>query len=154
MFTGDRSGDWLYEALYAFGFANQAASSTRDDGLRLRDAWITAAAHCAPPDNKPSQDELGACRSFLVEELGLLRRKRVILALGKIGLDNYLAARAAAGEPVPKPRPLFAHGARFDLGDVVLLCSYHPSQQNTFTGRLTREAFHSVFARARRELGD
>lgn len=152
MFTGDRSGDWLYGALHAFGFASQATSSARDDGLVLRDAWITAAAHCAPPDNKPSSDELDLCRAFLVEELKLLARKRVILALGKIALDNYLAARLAGGAAVPRPRPAFAHGARFDLGDVILLCSYHPSQQNTFTGRLTRDAFHDVFAAARHEL--
>jgi uracil-DNA glycosylase len=152
MFTGDRSGDWLYGALHAFGFANRPASSDRGDGLLLRDAWITAAARCAPPDNKPTNDELGACRSFLMEELGLLKRKRVVLALGRIAFDAYLAARLAEGLPVARPRPTFAHGARLELGDVLLLCSYHPSQQNTFTGRLTRDAFHGVFAQARRDL--
>ena len=154
MFTGDRSGEWLYGALHAFGFANQAASADRADGLVLRDAWVTAAARCAPPANKPSNRELANCRPFLVEELALLRRKRVILALGKVAFDAYLAARQEAGLALPRPRPKFGHGARVDLGDAVLLASYHPSQQNTFTGKLTRAAFHAVFAQARAELAD
>jgi uracil-DNA glycosylase len=154
MFTGDRSGDWLYGALHAHGFASQPTSQHRGDGLVLRDAYVTAAARCAPPGNKPAGEELDACRSFLVEELALLRRKRVVLALGKIAFDAYLAARYAARQPVPRPRPKFIHGGRVDLGDVVLWASYHPSQQNTFTGRLTRDAFHTVFARLREDIDD
>lgn len=153
IFTGDRSGDWLYGALHAHGFANQAQSTHRGDGLALRDAYVTAAARCAPPGNKPTVAEFDNCRPYLVEELALLRRKRVILALGKIAFDAVLAARQAAGIAAPRPRPGFGHGARHDLGDVVLLASYHPSQQNTFTGKLTQAAFHAVFAQARRELG-
>lgn len=153
MFTGDRSGDWLYGALHAFGFANRPQSSRRDDGLVLRGAYVTASARCAPPDNKPATAELAACRPFLVEELRLLAGAAVVLALGRIAHDAYLAARAEMGLPVPKPRPRFGHGASTDLGDVVLLGSYHPSQQNTFTGRLTRAMFHSVFEEARRLLG-
>lgn len=152
IFTGDRSGDWLYGALHAHGFANQPESSHRGDGLVLRDAWVTAAARCAPPDNKPTREEFDNCRPYLVEELALLRHTRVILALGKIAFDAVLTARQSAGIAAPRPRPRFAHGARFDLGDVVLLASYHPSQQNTFTGRLTTAAFHAVFAQARAEL--
>jgi uracil-DNA glycosylase family 4 len=152
IFTGDRSGDWLYGALHAHGFANQPTSTHRDDGLVLRDAWVTAAARCAPPDNKPTNEEFDNCRPYLVEELALLRHKKVILALGKIAFDAVLAARQSAGIEAPRPRPRFGHGARFDLGDVVLLASYHPSQQNTFTGKLTTEAFYAVFARAREEL--
>ena len=152
MFTGDRSGDWLYAALHAHGFANQPTSERRDDGLVLRDAYVTASARCAPPDNKPTGEELAACRSFLVEELALLKRMRIVLALGKIAFDSYLAARQSMSQALPSPRPKFGHGARADLGDVVLWASYHPSQQNTFTGRLTRAAFDAVFAGLRREL--
>ena len=152
MFTGDRSGDWLYEALHAFGFANQATSTRREDGLALCDAYITAAARCAPPDNKPTPEEIASCRRFLLRELAILTRLRIVIALGKVAFDAYLAAREAAGQPVPRPRPVFGHGASVDLGDVRLLASYHPSQQNTFTGRLTRASFHGIFRRARRLL--
>jgi uracil-DNA glycosylase family 4 len=152
LFTGDRSGDWLYAALHAHGFANQAESTSRRDGLVLRDAWITAAVRCAPPGNRPEKAEMAACQPFLVEELALLERARIVLVLGKIALDAYLAARLASGLAVPRPRPRFRHGARTALGAVELLASYHPSQQNTFTGRLTRPAFHAVFATARAVL--
>lgn len=152
MFTGDRSGEWLYRALHVHGFASQAESTGRDDGLVLRDAYITAAVRCAPPDNKPTREEIAACAAFLREEMALLRRVRVVLALGRIAFEAYLGGRSASGLEVPRPRPRFEHGARADLGDVVLMASYHPSQQNTFTGRLTRPAFHSIFARIRREL--
>lgn len=153
MFTGDRSGDWLYRALYAHGFASQAESRARDDGMVLRDVYVSAAVRCAPPDNKPTREEFAACLPFLRRELELLSRVRVVLALGKLAFDAYLAARIELALAVPRPRARFGHGARVDLGDVIALASYHPSQQNTFTGRLTRPAFHSIFAQARRELG-
>lgn len=154
IFTGDRSGDWLYGALHAHGFANQPTSVSRDDGLLLHDAYITAAAHCAPPDNKPTNDELQACRPFLLQELALLQQARVILALGKIAFDAYLIARAAGGLEVPRPRPPFGHGRRTDLSDVLLVASYHPSQQNTFTGKLTPEMFDRIFREVRELLGE
>ncbi len=153
MFTGDRSGDWLYEALHRFGFASQPESVDRDDGLHLTDAIITAAARCAPPLNKPTSRELQNCRRYLVRELELLGRVRVALALGRIAFDGFLAAWKAAGWPVPSPKPPFAHGSEATLegarSEVLLIGSYHPSQQNTFTGRLTKPMFHRVFRRAR-----
>jgi uracil-DNA glycosylase family 4 len=156
MFTGDRSGDWLYEALHLFGFANQPESVGRDDGLRLIDAIITAAARCAPPQNKPTSAELHNCREYLVRELVLLRQVRVVLALGRIAFDGFLAAWKATGWPVPSPKPRFAHGSEATLQgaerEILLLGSYHPSQQNTFTGRLTRPMFHRIFRRAREAL--
>ena len=150
MFTGDRSGDWLYAALHATGFANQPTSTRRDDGLTLRDAYIAAIARCAPPDNKPTPDEIGNCRQFLVRELALLARLRVVVCLGGLALDGFLRAWATAGRTVPSPRPRFGHVAESALsGGITLLCSYHPSQQNTFTGRLTMPMLQGVFARAR-----
>jgi uracil-DNA glycosylase family 4 len=150
MFTGDRSGDWLYRALHRAGFANQPTSLHRDDGLVLRDAYITAALRCAPPDNKPTPDELARCQPFLLEELRRLDRVAVVVALGKIGWDAYLRARRALGAPLPRPLPRFGHGAEARMPDgVVLLGSFHPSQQNTFTGRLTRPMLQGVFRRAR-----
>jgi uracil-DNA glycosylase family 4 len=149
MFTGDRSGDWLFAALHRTGFANRPASTDRDDGLRLHDAYITAALRCAPPANKPTRGEIGACRGFLLTEMQLLTRVRVVLVLGRIAMDAYLTARAAAGLAVPRPRPRFAHGLVHSLGDVALVASYHPSQQNTFTGRLTRVMFDDVFKAVR-----
>ncbi|MGH7834870.1 MAG: uracil-DNA glycosylase [Candidatus Binatia bacterium] len=149
IFTGDRSGDWLYEALYGFGFSSQPNSIQRDDGLRLKDCYITAAVRCAPPDNKPLPAEFDKCRPYLVRELKLLKRVRVVVALGKIAFDAFLKAYRENGGVVPKPRPEFGHGSLAPLGDgLVLLGSYHPSQQNTFTGKLTREMFHSVFKKA------
>jgi uracil-DNA glycosylase family 4 len=152
MFTGDRSGDWLYEALYRYGFASQPLSTDRTDGLRLVDAYITAAARCAPPQNRPTRDELLACRPFLIRELELLPSVRVVVALGRVALDAYLAASAARGSARVSPRPSFAHGAVWDLRGLTLIASYHPSQRNTFTGLLTRPMFHNVFAQARRVL--
>jgi uracil-DNA glycosylase len=150
MFTGDRSGEWLYRALYATGFATRPMSRHRDDGLRLRGAYITAALRCAPPANKPAPAELARCQPFLLEEIARLRGIRVVVALGKIGWDAYLRARRAQGGPVPRPLPRFGHGAEAAMPDgVVLLGSFHPSQQNTFTGRLTRPMLHAVFRRAR-----
>jgi uracil-DNA glycosylase family 4 len=153
VFTGDRSGDWLYEALHRFGFANQATSVHRDDGLRLSDCYIGATVRCAPPGNKPSPDEFLACRRFLLQEIQLLRMACVVVALGKIAFDHYLKARTELGWEAPTPVPRFAHNTvcRMPAG-VTLIGSYHPSQQNTFTGKLTRPMFHSVFEEARRIL--
>lgn len=149
VFTGDESGNWLYAALYRAGFANQPTSTDRDDGLVLHDAWVTAAARCAPPDNKPTTVELETCRRWLLAELALLPRIRVVVALGRIGHDRFLAAEAARGHRVPRPRPAFAHGAEHRLpSGLTLICSYHPSQQNTFTRRLTRPMLDAVFMRA------
>jgi len=150
IFTGDRSGDWLYGALYETGFANQPTSVHKDDGLKLRDCYITAAVHCAPPDNKPLPEEFAACRPYLLQELTLLTRVRVAVALGQIAFATYLTARRELGFPLPSPRPRFGHGCVHSLGNMTLFGSYHPSQQNTFTGRLTREMFAAVFRTARR----
>src|SRR5262245_21624783 len=153
MFTGDQSGDWVYRTLHWFGFANQPSSQHRDDGLALHDAYITAAARCVPPDNKPSSAELMACRPYLLRELDLLRRVRVVVPLGKIAFDAYLAARRQLGSPPPEVRPHFAHQAVTPLpGGVLLVASYHPSRQNTQTGRLTQPMFDAIFARVRQEL--
>ena len=149
MFTGDDSGTWLYRALYEAGFASQAESVRRDDGLVLRDAYVSAAAHCAPPDNRPSPAEIAACRPFLVRELALLDRARVVLALGQIAWAAVLAALGERGVAF-RPRPRFGHEAEVRIDTRrVLLGSYHPSRQNTQTGRLTREMLASVLARAR-----
>ncbi len=153
MFTGDRSGDWLFAALHRAGFANQAESHGRDDGLQLADVYITAAARCAPPGNKLTREEIERCRHYLAQELTLLARVEVVVALGGIGMNAYLAARVVAGLPVPRPRPRFGHGVVYCLGDVVLITSYHPSQQNTQTGRLTRAMFAQVFRQVKRHLG-
>lgn len=156
VFTGDSSGDWLYEALHRHGFANQPTSVARDDGLALTGAWVTAANHCAPPDNRPTLEEQAACRPFLVEELEAMRDLRVVLALGRIAWDAVIKAMGDAGRPAPRPRPGFGHLAEFrPWGPTapILLGSFHPSRQNTNTGRLTRSMFHAVFRRAR-ELAD
>ncbi len=148
MFTGDRSGDWLYRALHRAGYANQARSASRDDGLRLDGAWITAPVKCAPPQNQPSADERQACRPFLQRELAALDRVRVIVVLGGIGYA------AIARELGIRPRPKFGHGVEVAVaGDRTLLCSYHVSQQNTFTGRLTETMLDDVFTRARALTG-
>ncbi|MEC4891127.1 MAG: uracil-DNA glycosylase [Nitrospira sp.] len=153
VFTGDRSGDWLYDALHRFGFASQAASTHRDDGMVLTDCYIGATVRCAPPDNKPLPEEFAHCQGFLLDELRLLTQMRVVVALGKIAFDHYLKACQAGGLTKPSPAPKFGHGAAYILPwGITLLGSYHPSQQNTFTGKLTRPMFHSVFARARGEL--
>ncbi len=155
MFTGDRSGAWLYGALYRAGLASQPDSVAPGDGLELRGAFVTAALRCAPPQNRPRPEELRRCARFLERELRLLPRLRVIVALGGIAWRAVLAlAVRAAPESVPRPRPPFAHGARVRLKlhrrgrPVVLLGSYHPSQQNTFTGRLTRRMLDRLVARA------
>jgi uracil-DNA glycosylase family 4 len=148
MFTGDRSGDWLFEALHATGFANQPNATDRGDGLRLVDARITAIVHCAPPDNKPTTPERNRCLAFFTEELDLLKRVRVIVALGGFAWDGTLRAMAERGHRV-RPKPKFGHAAQAELGGLTLLGSYHPSQQNTFTGRLTKPMLRDVFGRAR-----
>jgi uracil-DNA glycosylase len=142
MFTGDRSGDFLYRALYEAGFANQAESRRRGDGLTLQDAWITAPVHCAPPGNKPTPEEIRTCSEFLRRELEMMRAVEVVVLLGRIALDAYLSLR---GEK--KSLYAFGHGAEFP-GVPTLLCSYHPSQQNTQTGRLTQAMLTDIFRRA------
>jgi uracil-DNA glycosylase len=151
MFTGDRSGDWLFRALYEAGLANQPRSVHAGDGLRLTGAYITAALRCAPPANKPRPIEMRRCQPYLLEELALLTDVRVVVALGKIGWDAFLRARRAAGLPLPRPLPRFGHAARAAMPDgTVLLGSFHPSQQNTFTGKLTRPMLRRVFSLAAR----
>ena len=155
VFTGDRSGDWLYEALHQYGFANQASSAHRDDGLALTDCYIGATVRCAPPDNKPLPDEFERCSRFLQEEIRLLRNHRVVIALGKIAFDHYLKTCRRHGHVIPSPALKFGHGVTHRLPwGVTLLGSYHPSQQNTFTGKLTRPMFHAVFQKASRSVDD
>lgn len=152
MFTGDSSGDWLFEALHRFGFANQAESTGRDDGLLLEDAWITATAHCAPPANKPTREEVDLCRPWLHAEIER-GRPAVVLVLGRIAWEAWLKVQSERGVAIPKPRPAFAHGGWCEeAGELPVLQSYHPSRQNTNTGRLTRPMWHSVFRKARRYL--
>jgi uracil-DNA glycosylase family 4 len=142
VFTGDRSGDWLYRALHKAGFANQAASTHRDDGLCLKDCYVTVGVRCAPPDNKPLPAERAACRPHLQTDLKLLSRARVVLCLGGMAWDMVFAA-------LDEKATKFAHGAEARAGGYTLLASYHVSQQNTFTGRLTEPMLDAVFARAR-----
>ena len=152
MFTGDSSGDWLYESLHHFGFASQPASTGRNDGLRLIDCVISAAAHCAPPDNRPSPGELDSCRSWLIEELGLLQPE-IVIVLGRIAWETWWKSLGERGAKPPRPRPQFGHGQWVELsGQVPVLQSYHPSRQNTNTGRLTRPMWHSIFQEARKRL--
>jgi uracil-DNA glycosylase family 4 len=148
IFTGDRSGDWLYRALYRAGFSNQPTSVHRDDGLRLREAYVAAVVRCAPPGNRPTPAERDACLGYLVRELRALARVRVVVALGAFAWDGFLRAARALGAPA-RPRPRFAHGAEARVGRWTLLGSYHPSQQNTFTGTLTEAMFDRIFRRAR-----
>jgi len=150
MFTGDSSGDWLYEALHRFGFASRSESVSRDDGMKLTDCYITAAVRCAPPTNRPERDEFDACRPWLEAELQALGRIRVVLVLGRIAHESWLRAAGWWLRTTPRERPPFAHGALARLSDgTCLLSSYHPSRQNTNTGRLTRRMWHGVFAKAR-----
>jgi uracil-DNA glycosylase family 4 len=149
VFTGDRSGDFLYAALHRAGFANQGTSVRVGDGLELSDCYISAAVRCAPPGNKPLPEEVANCAPYLDEEWRLLRNKRVILALGKIAWDAAMGLGVRQGCSVPKPRPAFGHGEEVDLGQVVLIGSYHVSQQNTFTGKLTAKMFDEVLVRCR-----
>lgn len=144
MFTGDRSGDWLYRAMYRAGFANQPESINIDDGLELTNAWVTSPVKCAPPANKPTPDERAECRPFFNREFEYLTELKVVVALGGIGYQ------AVAQHLAVKPRPKFGHGVEVPLDSgLTILCSYHVSQQNTFTGRLTEEMLDAVFSRAR-----
>jgi uracil-DNA glycosylase family 4 len=144
IFTGDRSGDWLFAALHRTGFASQPTSTHRDDGLHLTGGYITAVVHCAPPDNKPTPEERDNCLPYLVRELALLTNVRVIVCLGAYALDGLSRAVAL------RPRPAFGHGREIELPDGrTVICCFHPSQQNTFTGRLTEEMLDAIFRRAR-----
>jgi uracil-DNA glycosylase family 4 len=152
MFTGDRSGDILYRVLYQTGFASQPVSTSRDDGLELRGAYITAACHCAPPGNKPLPVEIRNCRPYFERELELLPELRVVVALGRIAFDNYLDVLKARGAIASRAPFQFGHDRQFRMGQnqPVLLSSYHPSQQNTSTGKLTEKMLAGVFRRARK----
>jgi uracil-DNA glycosylase family 4 len=151
MFTGDPSGDWLYRVLHKTGFASQASSGSRDDGLRLTGAYITASARCAPPDNKPTPEEIRNCRPFLERELEVLAEVRVVVALGRIAFDNYLDILKARGAIRSRTPFAFAHNREFSpgVGLPLLISSYHPSRQNTATGKLTEEMLIDVFQKAR-----
>ncbi len=151
MFTGDSSGDFLYKILFETGFASEATSRSRDDGLKLKDAYISAAVRCAPPDNKPAVEEIRNCRSYLERELALLKRVQVVVALGRVAFDVYLGILRDQGKIARRSAFLFAHRAehRTGEGQPLLISSYHPSQQNTSTGKLTAPMFRAVFDRAR-----
>ena len=153
VFTGDRSGDWLYRALHRFGFANQPHSIDRNDGLRLIDCYITAAIHCAPPDNKPLPEEFANCRPYFLEELQRLQKVRVVIPLGMIAFKTYFAGRKELGWKNTSRVPQFSHGGVTMLDDgTCIVSSYHPSQQNTQTGKLTEAMFDDVFRKARRRI--
>lgn len=152
VFTGDRSGDFLYAALYRAGFANQPTSISRDDGLRLTDVYVAAAARCAPPDNKPTHEELDLCRPYLIRELQLLEHAQVIVALGQIAFDAALRTLAGAGQVLSTPKPKFAHGATFATGPYALLSCYHPSQRNTSTGLVTPGMYDRLLEQVQRLL--
>ncbi len=150
IFTGDRSGDFLFSALYRAGFANQPLSRRPGDGLKLKDCYITAVVRCAPPKNKPTPREQATCRPYLVREIDLLAGMRVVVALGRIAFDGFLRGWQEAGRPIPPRRPPFGHGTASRLPDGTwLVASYHPSQQNTQTGRLTPAMFDQIFSRAK-----
>lgn len=153
MFTGDRSGDWLYRALHRAGFADRAAARHRDDGLTLSDCWITAVVRCAPPQNRFTAAEEAQCRPYLRDELRILAPP-VMVALGGVAFRSVLRVGSELGWSVPRPRPKFGHGREVDLDGRRLLASYHPSQQNTFTGRLTEQMLDDVFERARSLLDE
>jgi uracil-DNA glycosylase family 4 len=153
IFTGDRSGDFLFAALHRAGYANQPTSVGRGDGLVLRDAYITAAVRCAPPANKPTPAERDECRPYLVRELELLTEVRVALVLGAFAYQGLWSALKEGGMPLPRRRPVFGHGVEVDVGTLTIVGSFHPSQQNTFTGKLTPEMLDAVLARARALAG-
>jgi uracil-DNA glycosylase family 4 len=158
MFTGDSSGEWLYRALHRAGFASQPSSNNRSDGLTLKDCYISAVVHCAPPANKPQPDEIRNCRCYLEREVKCLTELKVVVALGRVAFDAAIAVigRGTPGDSGTRPkakRPTFAHGATYELeGGLTLIASYHPSQQNTFTGKLTEPMLDSVFSLARSRL--
>jgi uracil-DNA glycosylase family 4 len=149
VFTGDRSGDWLFGSLHRLGFANQPTSVAADDGLALADAYVAAAVRCAPPANKPTPEERDRCLPYLVRELALLERVEVIVVLGQFAYDAVARVLAASHAPLPAPRPRFGHGVEVSTARAVVLGCYHPSQQNTFTGKLTESMLDDVFRRAR-----
>jgi uracil-DNA glycosylase family 4 len=153
IFTGDRSGDWLFGALHRKGYANQPTSVRADDGLELRDAYVAAAVRCAPPANKPTPAERDRCLPYLVRELALLECVRVVVVLGQFAYDASARVLAASGSPLPSPRPRFGHGVEVPTARATVLCCYHPSQQNTFTGKLTEPMLDEVFDRARELSG-
>jgi uracil-DNA glycosylase family 4 len=150
VFTGDRSGDWLFGSMHRTGFANQSTSVGLDDGLRLDDAYVAAAVRCAPPDNTPTTEERDRCRPFLDRELAALPRVRVVVALGGFAYAVAARAIAASGVTIPRPRPRFGHGVELTAGALTVIGCYHPSQQNTVTGRLTEPMLDDVFLRAGR----
>jgi len=153
VFTGDASGDWLFGVLHEFGFASQDTSTGRDDGLMLTDCYVTASARCAPPDNRPTLEELRRCREYLGREIALLTRVRVVIPLGRVGFESYLKAAGHWDRLTPRARPVFGHGRETTLPDgTILLASFHPSRQNTQTGKLTRKMWRDVFRRARGHL--
>jgi uracil-DNA glycosylase family 4 len=153
VFTGDRSGDWLYASMFRNGLANQPSSVSADDGLRLDDAYVTAVVRCAPPANKPTTEERDTCLPYLADELRMLEAARAIVALGAFAWDGTLRALAALGHATPRPKPRFGHGAEVEIGRYTLIGSFHVSQQNTFTGKLTEPMLDAVFARARELAG-
>lgn len=150
IFTGDRSGDWLYRSLHRAGYASQPSSTRRDDGLTLAGAYIAAVNRCPPPDNRPTPQERDNCLPYLARELALLERLNVVVALGSFAWDGALRAVAANGHALPRPKPRFGHGAEAEVGPYRFLGCYHPSQQNTFTGVLTEKMLDEIFARAQR----
>lgn len=152
VFTGDSSGDFLFGALYRAGFANQPTSLARDDGLKLADVYIGAAARCAPPDNKPTPQEFANCNPYLQREFELLPRVHLLIGLGLIGFNAALGLLEKHGVELPRPRPKFAHNALYRIGKYSVIGTYHPSRQNTNTGRLTAPMFDAVFQNAQREL--
>jgi uracil-DNA glycosylase family 4 len=150
MFTGDRSGEWLYGTLHKFGFANKPVSVSANDGLKLKDCYVTAVVRCAPPANKPTKDEIQNCQPYLLEELQMFKRVGLIVALGKIAFDWTVDSLKKLDLYHPERSPKFAHGAKYQISeDLILIASYHPSQQNTFTGKLTHEMFDEIFKEAR-----
>jgi uracil-DNA glycosylase family 4 len=153
IFTGDRSGDWLFASMFRQGLTNQPESVHANDGLTLYDAYVAAAVRCAPPDNKPATDERDRCLPYLVREARLLTRLQVVVALGGFAWDAWLRVARTLGFETPRPKPRFGHLQEATVGPHTLLGSYHPSQQNTFTGRLTEPMLDAVFARARAAAG-
>ncbi len=153
MFTGDKSGEWLYGTLYKFNFANKPVSISADDDLRLNDCYISAVIRCAPPANKPLREETENCQPYLLSELSILKNIQVIVALGKIAFDWTMASLEKSGMASFEKKPKFGHGAQFQINEkITLISSYHPSQQNTFTGKLTQPMFDSVFRTVRKLL--
>jgi uracil-DNA glycosylase family 4 len=153
-FTGDGSGDFLYPVLHEAGFASQATATSREDGMQLTDLWITSVARCAPPGNKPTPDELRNCAPWLDREMKLLKNLRVVVCLGRIAFDGLLAHEARIGSSLARSAYLFAHGAEYTLpSGLVAIASYHPSLQNTNTGKLTKAMFFAIFQRARKLAG-